>query len=116
MSGRLIGIRIATQLSQLEANMSVLSMTIIGLTRDGRTFRPSDWAERLYYAVASYGPHGQVTFSPFVSIQVRGESRGVVVDARLREKDPIVFSFFTGFARENALQIFDQDERPLVLT
>jgi len=90
-------------------------MTIIGLTRDGRNFRPSDWAERLYYAVASYGPHGQVTFNPFVSIRMRGDSRCVVVDARLRDNDPIVFSFFTGFARENALQVIDQDERPLAL-
>jgi predicted esterase len=93
--------------------MSAQVIVIHGVTADGRTFRPSDWTERLYYAVASYGPHGQVTFNPFVTIRMTDESRCVVVDTRLRDKDPIVFSFVTGFARDNQLQMFDQDNRPI---
>ena len=27
---------------------------IIGQTKEGKKFRPSDWAERLYYTVADY--------------------------------------------------------------
>ena len=28
---------------------------IMGHTKEGKKFRPSDWAERLYYTVAEYG-------------------------------------------------------------
>ncbi|MEZ5444467.1 MAG: DUF3579 domain-containing protein [Gammaproteobacteria bacterium] len=93
--------------------MNARVIVIHGKTADGRTFRPSDWTERLYYAVASYGPHGQVTFNPFVTIKMTEDSRCVVIDTRLREQDPIVFSFVTGFARDNQLQMFDQDDRPI---
>ncbi|MFM7705813.1 MAG: DUF3579 domain-containing protein, partial [Rubrivivax sp.] len=31
-------------------------VVIQGLTRDGRTFRPSDWAERLAGAMSSFRP------------------------------------------------------------
>ena len=31
---------------------------IHGVTRDGRTFRPSDWAERLAGAMSSFRPGG----------------------------------------------------------
>lgn len=93
--------------------MKTPAIVIHGKTVDGRNFRPSDWTERLYYAVASYGPHGQVTFNPFVTIKMTDDSRCVVVDTRLREQDPAVFSFVTGFARDNQLQMFDQDDRPI---
>ena len=91
--------------------MEIHSIVISGTTVDGKKFRPSDWTERLYYSVASYGPHGQVTFSPFLTITIRDDGRCVVVDTRLREEDPIIFSFVTGFARDNALMMFDQNNR-----
>ena len=39
---------------------------IVGQTKEGKKFRPSDWAERLYYTVASYGKNGRVIFNPLV--------------------------------------------------
>ena len=46
---------------------------IRGLTRDGRTFRPSDWAERLAGAMSSFrpggvaggGPGAHIGYSPY---------------------------------------------------
>ena len=93
--------------------MGLQSIIISGKTNDGRTFRPSDWPERLYYAVASYGPHGQVTFNPFVTIKMLSDGRCVVVDVRLRDDDPIIYSFVTGFARDHSLKTFDENEQPI---
>ncbi len=92
--------------------MNVQAFYIIGTTVDGRRFRPSDWTERLYYAVASYDRNGRIRFNPLLSIRVRDEGRCIRVDMRLRESDPITYSFLTGFARDNALLTFDQDDQP----
>lgn len=86
---------------------------ITGITIDGRRFRPSDWTERLYYAVAQYDRNGRVTFNPMLSIRMKNDGRCIVVDMRLRDSDPTTFSFLTGFARDNALRTFDQDDQPV---
>jgi hypothetical protein len=93
--------------------MATKEIIIRGVTRDGRKFRPSDWSERLYYAVAGYGPNRQVTFNPLVKIKVKGEMRCVVVDLRLQEDDPMIFDFLIGFARDNELEMTDQDGNPV---
>ena len=41
---------------------------IMGHTKEGKKFRPSDWAERLYYTVAEYGRNGRIIFNPLVNI------------------------------------------------
>ena len=93
--------------------MAIKEIIIRGVTADGRKFRPSDWSERLYYAVASYGPNRQVTFNPLVKIKVKGDLKCVVVDARLQDEDPMIFDFLIGFARDNDLVLVDQDEHPV---
>lgn len=37
---------------------------IIGLTRSGKRFRPSDWAERLAGVMAQFGGEPPVRYSP----------------------------------------------------
>ncbi len=95
--------------------MEVRLITIVGTTLDGKRFRPSDWTERLYYAVASYDRNGRIRFNPLMSIRMRDDARCIVVDMRLRDEDPVTYSFVAGFARDNALQTFDQDDQPFVL-
>jgi hypothetical protein len=93
--------------------METKEIIIRGITRDGRRFRPSDWSERLYYAVASYGPNRQVTFNPLVKIKVKSDMRCVIVDLRLQDEDPMIFDFLLGFARDNELVMTDQDGNPI---
>ena len=51
---------------------------IQGITREGKTFRPSDWAERLAGALSSFrpggvsGPHGHIGYSPYCVPRVVG--------------------------------------------
>src|SRR5205085_4645036 len=63
---------------------------IQGVTKDGKTFRPSDWAERLAGAMSCFrpdgGPGGRVIgYSPYCVPRQIGGVRGVLVNAELRE-------------------------------
>ena len=94
--------------------MAIQEIIICGQTVDGRKFRPSDWAERLYYAVASYGANQKVNFNPLVNIRVRGEMKCVAVDQRLQDENTAMFEFLIGFGRDNELVMMDQDGSPVI--
>ena len=87
---------------------------IKGMTKDGSKFRPSDWAERLCGAVASYGPGRRIIFHPKVKLASIDGVKSVVIDAELEQQDEMLFEFLLDFGRENNLQIecreqLDQD-------
>ncbi len=78
---------------------------IKGLTEDGGKFRPSDWAERLCGAVASYGRGRRIIFHPHVKLASIDGVKSVVISAELEELDEMLFDFLLDFGRENKLQI-----------
>jgi hypothetical protein len=78
---------------------------IKGITKDGGTFRPSDWAERLCGAVASYGPGRRIIFHPRVKLASLEGIKCVVIDAQLEEEDVMLFEFLIEFADDNQLQV-----------
>jgi hypothetical protein len=87
---------------------------IQGLTRDGRTFRPSDWAERLAGAMSCFRPGGvksgigaHLGYSPYCVPTSLGDVRCVVVNEALRKVEPMAWDFVMNFARDNDLQVFD---------
>lgn len=86
---------------------------IQGITHDGGKFRPSDWAERLCGAVATYGPSRRIIFHPNVNLASIDGIKCVVIDASLEEDDEMLFDFLTDFADENKLQILHTNEYPL---
>lgn len=88
-------------------------IVIRGVTRDGARFRPSDWAERLYYAVAHYGTFRKITFNPMVTLRMDQGVKGVGVKAALRDVDSMTFDFLIGFARSNGLVMVDQAGNPI---
>lgn len=93
--------------------MSTTGKVIIqGITQSGGTFRPSDWAERLCGAVASYGPGRRIIFHPNVKLAAMDGIKCVVIDASLEEDDEMLFDFLTDFADENKLQILRSDDFP----
>lgn len=84
---------------------------IRGQTLSGKTFRPSDWAERLASVLAPYRPgyrpkgaqamvHG---FSPYAQPVVVEGIKCVVLDTRIRSLEPMAWEFVCGFARDNQL-------------
>ena len=84
---------------------------ILGLTHDGKTFRPSDWAERLAGVMSQFRPGGAVpgshlSYSPWcVPTTTMGSVKCVVVHHDLRDHDVMAWDFVMNFARDNGLQV-----------
>ena len=90
---------------------------IKGLTKDGRSFRPSDWAERLAGAMSSFRPGGIaggiaafIGYSPYCEPQVVDGVKCVLVHEDLRELEPMAWDFVMNFARDNGLDVADATE------
>ncbi|HMU63099.1 MAG: DUF3579 domain-containing protein [Nitrosomonas sp.] len=84
---------------------------ILGITIDGRTFRPSDWAERLCGAIAQYN-NGRLIYSELAYPISRNGQIGIVIETLLRSQNPTIYSFFMDFARDNRLKIISGREAP----
>ena len=85
---------------------------IQGITRDGKTFRPSDWAERLAGAMSCFRPGGgqggigaYIGYSPYCVPRVINGVKCVIVNEALREMEPMAWDFVMSFARDNDLQV-----------
>jgi hypothetical protein len=102
----------ADQSRALPMSTTAGKIVIKGLTKDGKKFRPSDWAERLTSAVATTGRGRRVIFHPKVHmVTVEGVSC-VVVDADLEQSDPMLFGFLMNFGIGNNLQISRGEAEP----
>ncbi|MBL8308698.1 MAG: DUF3579 domain-containing protein [Rubrivivax sp.] len=93
--------------------------SIQGVTLEGRTFRPSDWAERLAGAMASFRPGGgaggkaaYIGYSPYCFPTVSGNVKCVIVNEALRGIEPMAWDFVMNFARDNQLRIEEITEAP----
>ncbi len=85
---------------------------IQGITQDGKTFRPSDWSERLAGAMSSFRPDAMeggkasfIGYSPYCVPRIVNGVKCVFVSERLRELEPMAWDFVMQFARENQLQV-----------
>jgi hypothetical protein len=85
---------------------------IQGITKDGRTFRPSDWAERLAGAMSSFrpgvvggGPGAHIGYSPYCVPRLIHGIKCVIVNEALRDIEPMAWDFVMNFARDNSLQV-----------
>jgi hypothetical protein len=81
-----------------------VELVIRGVSRDGRPFRPADWAERLCSVMAAFGGDHRMRYSPYVYPVTSNGERCVVVDIRLQEIEPMAFRFLLNFARDNELE------------
>lgn len=88
--------------------MSPASTIIIqGITLNGRTFRPSDWAERLSGVMSTFGDDRRMSYSPYVRPLNYEGVKSVVIDKKLQEVDSRAFDFLLTFARDNGLQVLE---------
>ena len=102
------------QADPMHATMSAQAprqFKIQGITREGKPFRPSDWAERLAGALSSFrpggspGPHAHIGYSPYCIPRVVGGVKCVIVSEALRSLEPMAMDFVMNFARDNALVV-----------
>lgn len=83
---------------------------IQGITLDGKTFRPSDWAERLAGVMSPFRPGGahpgsHLSYSPWCIPTTMGGTKCVVVNRDLRDHEPMAWDFVMNFAKDNKLQV-----------
>lgn len=85
---------------------------IQGVTHSGRTFRPSDWAERLAGVMSPFRPGGakpgsHLSYSPWCIPTTLGSVKCVIVHRDMREAEPMAWDFCMNFARDNDLQVVE---------
>ncbi len=92
---------------------------IQGVTLEGRTFRPSDWAERLAGAMSCFRPGGgaggigaYIGYSPYCVPQVIDGVKCVRVSEALRGIEPMAWDFVMNFARDNHLRVAEVPPEP----
>lgn len=95
--------------------MAIEEIVINGITEDGTKFRPSDWAERPYYTLATYGPNRRLIFNPLVHMKQAENFKCFVINPKLEDKEPMAYDFLIDFAKSNTLVITDQDNNPIDL-
>ncbi len=83
---------------------------IQGITKDGKTFRPSDWAERLAGVMSQFRPDGgggdsHLSYSPWCLPTNLGQIKCVVVHPDLRDAEPMAWDFVMNFAKDNGLVV-----------
>ena len=83
---------------------------VLGRTHEGRTFRPSDWAERLAGVMSRFRPIGaghaeqHLCYSPLCMPTLVDGVRAVVVSRELADVEPMAYQFVLRFARDNNLE------------
>lgn len=95
---------------------------IQGITKTGKRFRPSDWAERLCCSVSCFKPEGYSDrgnklnmcsiYSPYAVPKIIDGVPYVVIDERIGEINPMALSFLINFADDNDLPIIEACELP----
>ncbi len=92
---------------------------IQGVTLDGKTFRPSDWAERLAGAMSSFRPGGTqggigafIGYSPYCVPRVIDGVKCVIVNEALRAIEPMAWDFVMNFGRDNNLRVVEVTPEP----
>lgn len=86
---------------------------IQGVTPQGKAFRPSDWAERMSGAMASF-KNSRIQYSPLLQPTVNHEGyKCVLLDPKLKESSPQVYQAILDFATANNLKICKEDEQDI---
>ena len=83
------------------------TIIIQGLTLSGRTFRPSDWAERLSGVMSTVGGDRRMSYSPYVKPLTYEGVKSVIIEKKLQEVDARAFEFLLNFAKDNGLQVLE---------
>ena len=88
---------------------SAKQLFIQGITRDGKPFRPSDWAERLAGVMSAFRPGGatpgsHLSYSPWCIPTVINGVKCVIVSSELRDAEPMAWDFAVNFAKDNDLE------------
>jgi hypothetical protein len=78
---------------------------ILGTSRNGHKFRPSDWVERIATLFASFDAGQRLRYDPRVRPASREDQKCLFVSESLAAGNPDGFNFIMEFAKGNHLQV-----------
>ena len=81
-------------------------IVIQGITSNGKTFRPSDWSERLCGILSSFD-NNRLSYHDWVRPILVDNVRCVAVDKKLKQINESMFRFLMDFAQDNDLRVID---------
>jgi hypothetical protein len=90
-------------------------ITIEGLTRAGKPFRPSDWVDRMCSTFATFGENRKLRYSPYLRPEMVNGVRCLAVSMKLKDTNPEGFEQLMHFADENQLNIRDEAGNSIAL-
>lgn len=83
---------------------------IEGVTKEGKKFRPSDWAERMSGNLATF-KNRRIFYSPLLQPSVNEEGyKCVKLDPELKKSNPTLYNSILDFAKTNKLNICNEPE------
>jgi len=92
-------------LDKKDRHPELAEFVIQGVTKQGHTFRPSNWGERLSDMLATTGKDGRIVYSSYVRpIMIQGVP-SVVVRFSLEKADPHAFELIREFVVNNHLTV-----------
>lgn len=83
---------------------------IEGVTEGGRTFRPSDWAERMSGALSTFGRDQRIKYSPLLQPLTINGIKCICIDPALQQSYPEMFTYIMGWVELNKLRITEVDD------
>lgn len=82
---------------------------IEGTTQGGRKFRPSDWAERMSGALSTFGRDQRIRYSPLLQPTTIDGVKCIVIDPKMQEHFPEMYSYIMGWASKNDLVVSEKE-------
>ncbi len=92
----------------VEVTNPLEEVIIEGRTREGKSFRPSDWVDRMCSTYATFGEDRKLKYSPYLKPRVREGIRCLSVNLQLKVVNPEGFAQLMHFVEENKLNTIDE--------
>lgn len=82
--------------------MAVEKIVIVGKTKQGCKFRPSDWAERTCGILCTFKKN-RIEYSPLLQPVMQNEFKAVIMDKKLASTNNDIYRNMLNFAQKNNL-------------
>ena len=77
---------------------------IEGVTQEGETFHPRDWAERVSGSLSTFR-NRRIIYSPLLRPAVKNGNKCIIVDDELKDSHPALYQSIIEFAKKNNLVV-----------
>lgn len=88
----------------------VVGHFVLGMTKNGNKFRPSDWIERIASVFASFGADQRLRYNPLIMPASVDDMPCLFVASSLASADPAAYRFVMEFANSYQLQVKTTEE------